>query len=190
MASTRKRTTTKTGNFTKRTVTISDKGTRVTNSFRPPGGATRRTHSVNLRTAQNRITHTTHRGTKKGSFSITRSNTKTLVRKGSLKKSSGDGGLIVLLIGAFFVWLFNLIFEGKKEPEEKELSDNEKVLLSHLEHLTDNQTRILIYDTLGMWVDATSLTEEQKEKIREFDWINFDFENWKIENGFEEPKGF
>jgi hypothetical protein len=70
MATKRKRTTTKTGNFTKRTVTVSSKGTRVTNSFRPPGGATRRTSSVNLSTGKTRLTHTTHQG---NGWSTTRS---------------------------------------------------------------------------------------------------------------------
>jgi hypothetical protein len=70
MATRRKRTTTKTGNFSKRTVTVSTNGTRVTNSFRPPGGATRRTSSIDLRTGKTRVTHTTHQG---GGWSTTRS---------------------------------------------------------------------------------------------------------------------
>jgi hypothetical protein len=70
MATRRKRTTTKTGNFSKRTVTVSSNGTRVTNSFRAPGGATRRTSSIDLRTGKTRVTHTTHQG---GGWSTTRS---------------------------------------------------------------------------------------------------------------------
>jgi hypothetical protein len=192
MASTRKRTTTKTGNFTKRTVTVSKSGTRVTNSFRPPGGATRRTHSVNLRTGQNRTTHTTHHG---GGWSTTRSSTKTLVRKarpvGSSKSrnSNGDDDLFVLLIVSFFAWIYEILFGSKEEKvEEPNLSENEERLISYMQTLTDDQSKILIYDTLGVWINANNITEDIKEKIRNFDWINFNFEEWKIENGFEQSK--
>jgi hypothetical protein len=190
MASTRKRTTTKTGNFTKRTVTVSKNGTRVTNSFRPPGGATRRTHSVNLRTGQNRTTHTTHHG---GGWSTTRSSTKTLVRKarpvGSSRRrsSNDDGDFIGLLFVAFFAWIYELIF-GDKEKEEKieesNLEENKKQFFSFCESLTNDQITILIYDTIGIWVKAGNVTKEQKELIYAYDWKNFDFKSWKEGNNF------
>jgi hypothetical protein len=200
MASTRKRTTTKTGNFTKRTVTISKNGTRVTNSFRPPGGQTRRTHSVNLRTGQNRTTHTTHHG--KSGWSTTRSKTKTLVRKarstGSRNSTSGidSAELIIASFIGFFAWLFSIIFAGSKEEEEQkdevnldDFTENEKALLFVLKDLPENQAKILFYDTVNLWLDPETLTDEQREKVFEYDWINFDFNAWKIENGFaDEPK--
>jgi hypothetical protein len=111
MASTRKRTTTKTGNFTKRTVTISKNGTRVTNSFRPPGGATRRTHSVNLRTGQNRTTHTTHLG---GGWSTTRSKSTSIKKYKSGKSGSGRGSSSYDFDGdiSWFDAIKSLIFLG------------------------------------------------------------------------------
>lgn len=184
MASTRKRTTTKTGNFTKRTVTISKSGTRVTNSFRPPGGATRRTHSVNLRTGQNRTTYTTHHG---GGWSTTRSKSSSIRKTGSRRRSSNsdDGEIVFAFIFGFFAWIYSLIFGGEEEQKQKDLTENEKTLINILEQISDSQAKILFYDTLKIWVDADTITQEQKDLIFNFDWVNFDFAAWREGNGFE-----
>jgi len=58
MATRRKTTTVKTGPYSKRTITVSSNGTRITNSNKPPGSPTRRTVSTNLRTGKTRITNT------------------------------------------------------------------------------------------------------------------------------------
>ena len=110
-----KRKTTKTGPFSRRTVTQSSKGTRITISNKPPGAATRRTTSTNLKTGQNRVTHTTKLG---GGWFRTSSKTRTPVRKarggsgGRSKGSSGGEFSLGLFIWVFiFVWLF-MWFKG------------------------------------------------------------------------------
>ena len=103
MASKYKRTTTKTGPHSTRTVTHSNAGTRITVSNKPPGSSTRRTNSVNLKTGSNRLTHTTKTGG--GWFSTsTHSSSKSKPRvsgRGRKRKSSGIFG--------FKFWLFTLI---------------------------------------------------------------------------------
>lgn len=90
-----KRKTTKIGPYTRRTVTQSSKGTRVTISSKPPGVATRRSTSTNLKTGSTRTTYTTKLG---GGWFNTRSKTFTPVKKSrssggrSRRNSGGSGG--------------------------------------------------------------------------------------------------
>jgi hypothetical protein len=186
MASTRKRTTTKTGNFTKRTVTISKNGTRVTNSFRPPGGQTRRTTSVNLRTGQRRITHTTHFG---GGWSKTTSQS-TSIGKGRTSRSSSSGGdeFVFTFVFSFFIWLYNLILGKENVIPNKESKD---VVYEQLLKMTESQQKILIYDVFGEWLTDKELRDwsegyrsELVQKFLDYDWKNFDFDAWREKNGF------
>lgn len=109
-----KRKTTKIGPYTRKTVTQSSKGTRITISSKPPGAATRRTSSTNLKTGTNRVTHTTKLG---GGWFRTNSKTTTPVRKSrssGRSRSSGGGGDISLgdiLILPFLplIWTYKLI---------------------------------------------------------------------------------
>lgn len=108
-----KRKTTKIGPYTRRTVTQSSKGTRITISSKPPGAATRRTSSTNLKTGKNRVTHTTKLG---GGWFKTNSKTFTPVRKArtSRSRSSGGGGdfsFTDLLLLPFlpFIMMYDLI---------------------------------------------------------------------------------
>jgi hypothetical protein len=85
----RKRTTTKTGNFTKSTRTISStRGVTHSSSSRPPGGPTRRTVSFN--NGKMRTTHTRHHG---GGWSTTKSKTVALIRKIKPSQSKTNGGI-------------------------------------------------------------------------------------------------
>jgi hypothetical protein len=185
MASTRKRTTTKTGNFTKRTVTISKNGTRITNSFRPPGGQTRRTTSVNLRTGQNRTTYTTHFG---GGWSTTRSKSTSIRKVGSGRSSRNSDGdeIVFAFIFGFFAWIYSLIFGNEEKEKEIVNKESKEILYQELLTLTPNQQKILMYDVLNIWIDADDISEEHKEKIFNYDWKNFDFNAWRKENGFED----
>lgn len=102
MAAKYKRTTTKTGPYSTRTVTISGAGTRVTTSSKPPGSPTRRTNSVNLKTGSSRVTHTTRTG---GGWYTTSVNSvirsKPKLGRSRRRKSSGFFG--------FKFWLFTFI---------------------------------------------------------------------------------
>jgi hypothetical protein len=193
MATKRKRTTTKTGNFTKRTVTISSKGTRITNSFRPPGGATRRTSSINLSTGKTRITHTTHQG---NGWSTTRSKSGGIGKYRSDKSSrssyssSGNSDWIKI----FFLWIYSLLltFFGDNNIKEKSNGGND-ILLIELEKLTEDQQKILIYDAIGKWITNREIEDwsngyksETIIQILEFDWNNFDFDAWRKENGYSD----
>lgn len=110
----RKRTTTKTGKFSKSTRTISSTG-KVTQSFssKPPGKhSTRRT--VSFSGGKMRVTHSTPLG---GGYTSVRTKTKTLVSKprksgGGRRRSRGGGsgeggwGFVVafwLFIAVFFI---------------------------------------------------------------------------------------
>jgi hypothetical protein len=108
-----KRKTTKTGPFSRRTITQSSKGTRVTTSNKPPGAATRRTTSTNLSTGQQRTTHTTKLG---GGWFRTSSHTRSPSKVKSTKtgsrrrgrKGSGFSLKTILLVFAIvwsYLWL-------------------------------------------------------------------------------------
>ena len=103
MATKYKRTTVKTGPYTKRTTTVSSAGTRVTVSNKPPGAATRRTLSTNLKTGKSRITHTTKQG---GGWFTTSSKTfggsKARRSSSGRRGKSGSGGFS-------FFWVFVIL---------------------------------------------------------------------------------
>jgi hypothetical protein len=80
-----KRKTVKTGPYTRRTITQSSSGTRITTSSKPPGAATRRTVSTNLSTGKTRTTHTTKLG---GGWFKTSSKTFSPVTKSRSKASN------------------------------------------------------------------------------------------------------
>jgi hypothetical protein len=110
-----KRKTVKTGPYSKRTITQSSKGTRITTSSKPPGAATRRTVSTNLKTGSQRTTHTTKLG---GGWFKTTSKTRTPVKRvrSSRSRSYSSGGgesisFLDLLILPFLpiIWTYNLI---------------------------------------------------------------------------------
>lgn len=184
-----KRTTVKTGPYSKRTTTISSSGTRVTNSNKPPGAFTRRTSSVNLRTGKTRVTHSKSLG---GGWRDVTSKTfgGSTQRKSSgrrTKKSSGDGDfieMIFLLIVAFFTSFFSLFSDDNKQ-EEKKLDENTETLLEYVSELSESQIQILMHDTVGFWVNENNITEKQKDIIFNYDWKNFEFDKWKKENGFD-----
>lgn len=109
----RKRTTTKTGKFTKSTRTLSSTG-KVTysSSSKPPGSLTRRT--ISSSGGKIRTTHSTKLG---GGYTNVTTKTKTLVSKprssGTRRRSSGVGNIsfLDLLILPFlpFIWTYRLI---------------------------------------------------------------------------------
>jgi hypothetical protein len=103
MAARYKRTTTKTGPYSSRTVTHSSAGTRVTTSSKPPGSPTRRTTSVNLKTGSTRLTHTTRTG---GGWNTTstESRIKGKLRSHSRKRRRKSSGIF-----GFKFWIFTII---------------------------------------------------------------------------------
>jgi hypothetical protein len=132
-----KRVTTKTGPYSKRTVTYSSKGVRITNSTKPPGVFTRRTMSTNLRTGKSRLTHSkttgggwrdisskTFGGSKRSRssksdlslFTGLFSKPRRSGRSGSVDSNSGPATpltwwqWILLLIAAPFIWLLGLLW--------------------------------------------------------------------------------
>jgi hypothetical protein len=106
MATRRKTTTVKTGPNSRRTTTISSKGTRITNSNKPPGAATRRTVSTSLTTGKTRITHTTKNG---GGWITSRSKTFGGT-KYKPSKSKSLGLSVATSAGGFLDILMNLVF--------------------------------------------------------------------------------
>jgi hypothetical protein len=123
-----KRVTTKTGPYSKRTVTYSSKGVRVTNSNKPPGSNTRRTVSTNLSTGKMRTTYSRKLG---GGWRDISSKTFSPIRKFRSSNSNSDFNLfslfvnrktesgetkdlnwwqwILLIIAAPFIWLLGLV---------------------------------------------------------------------------------
>jgi hypothetical protein len=111
MATTRKRTTRKTGNFSKRTTTISSRGTTQSYSSKPPLGATRRTVSFNHKTEKTRTTYATKLG---GGYIRTYSKTTggskyrpTKSRGRSRGGAGGDMGILAALVVGIFVLAWN-----------------------------------------------------------------------------------
>jgi hypothetical protein len=105
-----KRTTKKTGKYSKSTTTLNSSG-RLTrsNSSKPPGSATRRTQSWNSETGKFRETHTTKMG---GGW--TRRTSRTLnpspkSSRSSARSSKEDSAILLILFLAFFS-LIKLVF--------------------------------------------------------------------------------
>lgn len=114
----RKRKTIKTGKYTQRTTTISDKGITQSFSSRPPGGKTRRTLSFHK--GKSRLTHTTHHG---GGWSTTRSKTLNPTVRTSSTKGNGENILGIMLIAMLYALVYpfiNLWKTSKSIPRDIE----------------------------------------------------------------------
>lgn len=107
----RKRSTKKTGNFSKRTTTLSSvRGKTESRSTRPPGGATRRTVSFNHKTGKTRITNSTQHGS---GWTTIRSKTSTNVRRPRVSKRRGgnaDWEILSLVFTFVFAIIYGLIW--------------------------------------------------------------------------------
>jgi hypothetical protein len=112
-----KRKTVKIGPYTRKTITQSSKGTRITISNKPPGASTRRSTSTNLKTGSTRTNYTTKLG---GGWFSTRSKTFTPTKKSrvgrtrSTRSRGGSGELsfweILLLPILIPYWIIKGIF--------------------------------------------------------------------------------
>lgn len=107
----RKRKTIKTGKYTQRTTTISNKGITQSFSSRPPGSKTRRT--ISFHKGKTRLSHTTHHG---GGWSTTRSKTlNPTVRTSTKSKGKGENVLGIMLIALVYPFI-NLWKTSKSIP--------------------------------------------------------------------------
>jgi len=103
----RKRSTKKTGNFSKRTTTLSTvRGKTESTSTRPPGGATRRTVSFNHNTGKTRVTNSTRLG---GGWTSIRSKTFTNFTRPRVSKRRG-GNSDWKALSLVFMFAFAIIY--------------------------------------------------------------------------------
>jgi hypothetical protein len=201
---TRKTTTVKTGNFT-RSRSVNRNGTvRLTTTHKSPSGfITRSVSTVGSKPSKPKapkfIKSKPFKAPKMKTFKAPRIRTTMSSGRRGRSSSSGDSMILLLVVGIFaglfslIAWIFKTIFSlvsnNKNETEEVEfddMQDNDKALFTYLYSITDDQAKILFYDTLGIWINANNITEDDKEKIKSFDWVNFNFEEWKVENGYQD----
>lgn len=112
-----KRTTKKTGKFSKSTTTLNSSG-RLTrsNSSKPPGSGTRRTQSWNSETGKFRETHTTKMGggwTRRTSRTMNPTPKSPRSSKRTTKNDSDGSALLLLFLGIFSIIKFFCVYTWK-----------------------------------------------------------------------------